>query len=135
MQNPAEKEYKMPENIHQLYNMHIIIWLIKDICWCMTWKWPATFMIIPTLTLAILLVWKTRKDTSELVHNLAVIFWVIANATWMSTELFGEEDDLYLGFFKGHQLAMIPFVTGGLILLTYNLIIRPRAKRLQKIID
>ncbi len=98
----------------------------------MMWKWPATFMIIPTLSLAILLVWKTRKDPSELVHNLAVIFWVIANATWMSTELFGEEDDLYLGFFKGHQLAMIPFVTGSLILLTYNLILRPRALRLQK---
>ena len=96
----------------------------------MTWKWPATFMVIPTLALAILLVWKTRKDPSELAHNLAVIFWVIANATWMSTELFGEEDDLYLGYFKGHQLAMIPFVTGALTLLTYNLFLRHRIQKI-----
>jgi len=125
MENPSI------DNIHRLHNLHIVIWLIKDICWCMTWKWPATFMIIPTLTLAVILVWKTRKDPSELVHNLAVIFWVIANATWMSTELFGEEDDLYFEIFKGHQLAMIPFVTGALILLTYNLILRPRTQRPQ----
>lgn len=74
-------------------------------------------MIIPTLFVAILITYQTRKITSELIHNLAVDFWILANCTWMTGEFFGLEENL-VGPYGLRQLSLIPFCI-GLILLGY----------------
>lgn len=72
----------------KIENMHISIWLCKDLFWVSDYKWCGVVMIFPTLLVALWFVWKMRKDISELAHNLAVCCWIIANSTWMIGEFF-----------------------------------------------
>lgn len=67
-------------------NAHILLWLIKDSCWAMEWKPGGIFMIFPTLSMAMYILWKSRKIKAELYHNLAVVFWISANSIWMIGE-------------------------------------------------
>lgn len=75
-------------DFRKIENLHILLWLLKDLCWVADWKWMGTFMILPTISVAIWLTWKMRSNYAELMHNLAVIFWIFANATWMLGEFF-----------------------------------------------
>jgi len=96
----------------KLENFHILLWLLKDMSWLMTWRSLGIFMIIPTLGFAILITWKARNFKSELFHNLAVICWITANSFWMVTEFFGVSDPLKF-------LAIIPFAIGLVLIVTY----------------
>ena len=49
------------------------------------------FMIIPTISVAVYLTYKLRKTTTELLHNLAVCSWIIANSVWMTGEFYAED--------------------------------------------
>lgn len=69
-----------------LENAHILLWLIKDTCWAMEWKPGAMFMIFPTISVALYILWKSRKIRAELYHNIAVVFWISANSIWMIGE-------------------------------------------------
>jgi hypothetical protein len=68
--------------------MHIALWLLKDCFWVMTWRAAGMLMIIPTLLVAADITWRNRKDIHELFPNLAVCFWICANATWMTGEFY-----------------------------------------------
>ena len=83
-------------------------------------------MMVPTLLLGIYITWLSRKVLSELFHNLAVIFWIAANSIWMCSEFLGVDNYLVYGTITVKQLAMIPFITGVLILAYYYLIYKPR---------
>ena len=76
------------ERIRPLENFHIVLWLVKDICWCTLSKSMGVIMIAPTVVFAIIITWKARKVKSEFWHNLAVLFWLCANSTWMVGEFF-----------------------------------------------
>lgn len=45
-------------------------------------------MILPTLLVAIDIARRSRHETAEFAHNLAVCMWICANATWMTGEFF-----------------------------------------------
>lgn len=79
------KPYK---NIHFLENLHILLWLLKDISWLMIWKPFGMIMIIPTVTVAVLLVIITRKILNHLLLNLATLCWILANSNWMTGEFY-----------------------------------------------
>jgi len=76
------------EKLRRVENLHIIFWLVKDTCWCMLSHTLGVIMIIPTFLIALFIVIKTRKMPSEFAHNLAVLFWISANSTWMCGEFF-----------------------------------------------
>ncbi len=78
--------------IRKYENLHIILWLFKDLSWMMSWRAFGVFMIIPTLGFAIYITYKMRHIKSELFHNLAIIFWIVANSIWMVAEFFALED-------------------------------------------
>lgn len=80
-------------------------------------------MIVPTLFLAIRITWQTRYITSELFHNLAVVFWICANCTWMTTEFFWPQHE-WLRYYTA-----IPFSIGFAFIGWYYLVIVPAAKR------
>jgi hypothetical protein len=107
-------------------NMHIVFWIIKDISWCLSLKWLGILMVIPTLTVALLITWRTRRIVSELAHNLAVALWIIANSYWMISEFFEFDTAIITGTITGKHLALIPFIAGSLILMYYYLVQRPR---------
>nr|WP_214446745.1 hypothetical protein [Flavihumibacter rivuli] len=119
--------YSIPERFRKVENLHIVFWLIKDMCWAMLWKPLGIAMIFPTLTVAILITWQTRKLKSELFHNLAVLFWIIANCYWMTVE-FMERDEVL------RYYAAIPFSIGILFIVSYYAYVLPREKRQQKMV-
>jgi prepilin signal peptidase PulO-like enzyme (type II secretory pathway) len=105
MSQENEELYSIPARYRKIENLHIVFWLVKDLCWVMLWKIPGLIMIVPTIGAALLITWQTRNIKSELLHNVAVLFWIIANSYWMITEFFSDDDSL-------RYYAVIPFVLG-----------------------
>ena len=89
--------------LKKVENLHILLWLVKDSCWMLEIKWLGALMIVPTLSVAVWIVYMTRK-TKDLFINLAVLFWILANSSWMLLEFFNHDE--------GKNLAGIPFVLG-----------------------
>lgn len=113
--------YYIPYKFRRVENLHILLWLIKDACWALNLKYPALFMIVPTLLVAIMITYQTRKITSEFLHNLAIDFWITANCTWMVGEFYGWDANL-IGPYGLREFSLLPFVIGLLILGYYYLI-------------
>ena len=79
-------------------------------------------MIVPTLSLAIYITWKTRKIYSEMMHNLAICCWIFANSIWMIGEFF-YDDGL-------RNYALVFFITGlGILVIYYGMIIVNPSRR------
>lgn len=121
-----EANYIIPAKYRRMENMHIVFWIIKDISWCLSLKWLGILMVVPTLTVALLITWRTRRIVSELAHNLAVALWIIANSYWMISEFFEFDTVIITGTITGKHLALIPFIAGSLILMYYYLMQRPK---------
>ncbi|MEY3433471.1 MAG: hypothetical protein RL131_1407 [Bacteroidota bacterium] len=113
--------YYIPYKFRRVENLHILLWLIKDACWALNLKYPALFMIVPTLLVAIMITYQTRKITSEFLHNLAIDFWITANCTWMVGEFYGWDANL-IGPYGLREFSLLPFGIGLLILGYYYLI-------------
>ena len=109
------------KNIREYENLHIALWLIKDTCWVMSFKTLGIIMIIPTLAVAIHLAWRSRKNISDLFHNIAVCLWITANATWMTGEFF-YNDGL-------RRYAMIFFTFGIIVVALYYILHFPNRKK------
>jgi hypothetical protein len=126
-QKKESGSYSIPLRFRRMENLHIIFWLFKDLSWCLFWKPLGVMMILPTLYFAIQILIQTRKIISEFCHNLAVVFWITANAYWMITEFLELEDAKV--FSSGYpfglddisfkQLAVIPFGMGIAVLVYY----------------
>lgn len=120
------KMYAIPEKFRKTENLHIVFWLLKDVSWALFWRPIGLLMLIPTLAVAFLITWQTRKLKSELFHNLAIVFWICANGFWMITEFFWPEKD-YLRFY-----TVIPFSIGLGFIMAYYLIILPNEHKKEK---
>ena len=134
MNQATESLYSVSARIRKMENMHVVFWLLKDISWCMIWKPLGIAMIVPTLSVAIWIAWKNRSIKSELAHNLAIVFWITANAYWMISEFLGFDSILIWREFTGKHLALIPFITGAVILLCYYVVQRPRELKEKQVI-
>jgi len=126
MKEQKQDQYVIPARYRRLENLHIVFWLFKDISWCMIWRELGIIMIVPTLSVAIYIAYRTRDIKSELAHNLAVAFWISANSLWMISEFFGFDDMQVWNSYTGKHLAMIPFLIGVIILAWYYLVQRTR---------
>lgn len=93
----------------------------------MLWRPLGLFMIIPTISAALLITWQTRHIKAELFHNLAVDFWICANAYWMIIE-FNDLPDRF------RYYSAIPFFIGIGFIAYYYIIIFPAERKKQKII-
>jgi hypothetical protein len=119
MSSHQDPQYVIPARYRRMENMHIVFWLLKDISWCMIWRWMGIAMIIPTLSIAIVIAWRTREIKAELAHNLAIAFWISANSLWMISEFFHFDTVMIWGDYTGKHLALIPFFSGAALLLYY----------------
>ena len=134
MTTKKESLYSIPARYRKLENLHIVFWLFKDISWCMIWRELGIIMIIPTLSIAIYIAYRTRNIKSELAHNLAVAFWISANSYWMISEFFGFDETKVFGGYEGKHLAMIPFIIGVIILAWYYLIQQPKEAKSEQVV-
>jgi predicted membrane-bound dolichyl-phosphate-mannose-protein mannosyltransferase len=119
------KLYSIPARFRRTENLHILFWLMKDICWAMLWKPVGVAMLVPTLLVAIIITWQTRHLVAELFHNLAITFWICANGYWMIVEFLGKDEQLRI-------FTAIPFGIGLFFIATYYLVVLPREKRREK---
>lgn len=117
----SHEMYAIPAKHRKTENLHIVFWLVKDLSWAMLWKPLGLLMIIPTISAALLITYQTRHIKSELLHNIAVDFWIIANAYWMLTEFYSQNDTLRF-------YTIIPFSIGLIIIGYYYLIVKPKEK-------
>ena len=100
----------------------------------MIWKVLGIVMVVPTLSVAIFIAYRTRRLKSELAHNLAVAFWITANSYWMISEFFGFDEVRIFSGYEGKHLAMIPFVTGVVILAWYYLIEKRKEVKKERVV-
>ena len=124
--NPPEQVYKIPVQYRKMENLHIVFWLFKDIAWCMFWKPLGISMIFPTLLIAIIIAWRSRKIVSELCHNFAIIVWITANSYWMISEFLHFDTKPLFGMYTYKHIAIIPFTLGILALSFYYLYWKPK---------
>ena len=123
-----EQTYTIPLRFRKMENLHIVFWLFKDISWCMIWRPLGIAMIFPTLFFAILISIRTRQFMSEVCHNVAIVFWISANAYWMISEFFSFDTRPLFGAYTFKHLALIPFILGILMLAYYYIIWKPMHK-------
>ena len=108
-------------DFRKIENLHILLWLLKDICWVADLKWLGTCMILPTISVAIWLTWKMRESYSELMHNLAVIAWILANSAWMVGEFFFDDGTRPIALvFFGLGLTLLFVFYGRALVLKWN---------------
>jgi hypothetical protein len=125
---PDQPTYSIPFRYRKMENLHIVFWLFKDISWCMIWKPLGIAMIFPTLIIAIVISFRTRQFMSEVCHNVAIVFWITANAYWMVSEFLEFDTHVLFGEYTYKHLAIIPFVLGILMLAYYYIIWKPMHK-------
>jgi len=122
----STSSYTIPLSYRKMENMHIVFWLLKDISWCMIWRPLGIAMIFPTLIVSIVIAYRTRDLVSELCHNVAISFWITANAYWMVSEFFHFDADTVWEAITYKHLAIIPFGIGLLLLMYYYIWWKPR---------
>jgi hypothetical protein len=127
--NANEPMYEIPARYRRMENMHIIFWLLKDVSWCLIWKPLGLAMVAPTLLIALVIAWRTRDIKSELAHNLAIAFWIIANSYWMISEFFHFDALPIWRQFEGKHIAIIPFALGVGVLAYYYLFQKAQEER------
>lgn len=114
----------MISSIRKFENLHIACWLIKDTCWLMDIRTLGIIMIFPTLFLAFYITYKFRQPLSELYHNLAVCFWIMANTIWMIGEFFFD-DTL-------RPYSIVFFLAGLLVILYYYIFVNRKLNLIPK---
>ena len=122
MSNKSPDLYSVPAKFRSLENLHVLFWLVKDICWCIGFKPLGVAMIFPTLSVAVYIMIKNRQIVSELTHNLAIIFWITANSIWMIFEFTGTDEQL-------KNYCLIPFGLGLAILIYYYAVYLPTSRK------
>lgn len=110
MQQKTGDTIKIAASYRWIENGHIFLWLIKDTCWAMEWRPGGLFMIVPTLSVAFYILWRSRKSRADVYHNIAVCLWIMANSVWMTGEFFKLELRSY---------AAGIFITGLVVLVFY----------------
>ncbi len=123
-----ENNYIIPLRYRKMENLHIVFWLFKDISWCLIWKPLGIIMIIPTFIISLVIAWRTRQFVSELCHNIAISVWIAANSYWMISEFLGFDEKIVTGDITYKHLALIPFLSGVVILGYYYLYWKPKHK-------
>jgi hypothetical protein len=89
----------------------IVLNLIKDSGWCYAWGVVSMVTIIPVLSFQVYEIWKSRKEgTHKIMQNIAGMFAVMANGTWMVGDLYFHD-----GFHKYSKLLfLLGFIFIGL---------------------
>ncbi len=102
-------------------NFHIVLWLLKDLCWVMDLHLAGVIMVVPTVGMAGYIAWQCRADLGELLHSISVVFWILANSTWMIGEFFFDDGT--------RPLVAAFFVAGLLTVSWYYGVMLPRQLR------
>lgn len=113
----ARNLFDMFRNLRAGENLHIVLWLVKDVCWVLDWRAAGVIMFVPTLAMAAYIAWRFRRVIGEFLHSLAVVSWICANGIWMLGEFFCDDCT--------RPPATVFFVIGLLCVGCYYLLVKP----------
>lgn len=90
----AEFLYKLPFSSQSYYmmrpieNVHIYIWILKDLAWAQDWYYPAMIFGILALAWCAMIMYEAWEMRSwyEAYMCVATTLWLAANFVWMSGE-------------------------------------------------
>lgn len=122
----------MEQKGNSLDNIHVVLWLIKDLCWVLEWKYLGLFMVFPTIGMAIYIFLKSTRFSTSYFFNLAIICWITANSSWMIGELFFSKTHIHHIYLLTKYSAATLFVVGlGVLFLyfLYTLYFKPKQNR------
>lgn len=100
----------MIDKIRKTENLHVVFWLVKDMCWMMEFKTAGAIMIVPTLAMAFYVTYLSMQHLNLILVNVAIIFWIAANSAWMLS-------DFYLNIPK--SVSLIFFIAGLATMFIY----------------
>ena len=86
----AQSTVTMIRTVRTGENLHVVLWLLKDLCWIMDLRVVGLVMVLPTVWLAVRITWRSRNDRSDLFHSAAVVCWILANSTWIDRRILHE---------------------------------------------
>lgn len=110
----------MLNDLRSSENFHIVLWLLKDLCWVMDLHLAGVIMVVPTVAMAVHIAWRYRHDVVELLHSLAVVLWILANSVWMIGEFFLNDGT--------RPLAVVLFAAGLFCVAWFYLVELPRRR-------
>jgi cation transport ATPase len=96
MNNSSSNDNAVAIKLRVWENMHIVFWLVKDMCWVSDFHTLGVAMIFPTITVALWMVYQSWRNRTELIHNVAVLCWIAANSIWMIGEFFFQNSTKFL---------------------------------------
>lgn len=111
-------------NLRTSENFHIVLWLLKDLCWVMDLHLAGVIMVVPTVAMAVYITWQCRHDIGELLHSASVVLWILANSTWMLGEFFMNDGT--------RPVAAAFFILGLLTVSWYYVVLLPCKLREQR---
>lgn len=101
------------KKLKALDTLHIPVWLAKDIAWLLVYKPLGVAMILPAVAIALHLCVKTVFNKFLFYQNLAILFWISANSTWMAGEF----------FHFAYKVPAVLFFTAGILAITWHYIL------------
>ena len=67
----------------QIDTWHILLWLLKDTLWVMSFKYLAIAMIIPTVLYTLYILKLNYQQKFYFFNYLAILFWLLGNSFWI----------------------------------------------------
>lgn len=98
------------KEINRKENLHVVFWLVKDFAWISGFKILGVTLAVPTILLAFHFTWITKVNKDSFYHNLAILFWILANSIWMFGEFYFEDQK---------RIWAMPFFIAGLLVIGY----------------
>lgn len=100
----------MIDKIRKTENLHVVLWLIKDMCWMLDFKTAGAIMILPTLAMAFYVIYLSKNNFNLVIVNLAIVFWICANSAWMISDFYNN---------ISRSVSLIFFIAGIVTMLVY----------------
>jgi len=106
-------------------NLHVVLWILKDLSWCFGWVYVGLSMILPAVLVAIYILLYHSVTPEKFIHNVSIIFWISANSIWMASEFLGFENQIG-GFPIGGKIIAGSLFVAGLALVSGYYLVRSR---------
>lgn len=76
-------------------NLHIYLWIAKDLAWSESWYWPAMLFGSAAVLWCFVLLHHavSARNYEEIYMWVGLTLWLIANFVWMAGEVFNNDDD------------------------------------------
>ncbi|KAK3267983.1 hypothetical protein CYMTET_23490 [Cymbomonas tetramitiformis] len=86
---PGDRRFKsIFESFREYERAHLVLWIVKDLMWAYSWKWPWIFVAAAAQLWAFDIVYLSQGWVSDFLFAFAIALWLFANILWAFGEMF-----------------------------------------------